>query len=250
LTGGDRGQGVPIAQAGWNAEHLGRITLEVDDDGVRVVDLTLEAVPESAPADPAVLAELAACEDDLDAWLDEPVAWLPEPVPHSRTADSAVARLTAEALLADRPGEIGVLIAAHCQTGLPSGTVRRRAVWAATSSPGNTANATLTGAQVRAMLRRGLSQEFARTISRTFRGLPYGRLQVVGAYVDGDRVLVGDEPLDDARTYAVTGSDLELSSYGTLVDQTPDDLVVHAPAILPEILEAYLRNRFPLPDHG
>ena len=57
-TGGDPGQGTPIAQAGWNAEHLGRITLEVDEDGVRVVDLRVEAVPESAPADPVVLAEL------------------------------------------------------------------------------------------------------------------------------------------------------------------------------------------------
>ena len=44
LTEGDRDQGLPIAQAGWNAEHLGRITLEVDEDGVRVVDMRLEAV--------------------------------------------------------------------------------------------------------------------------------------------------------------------------------------------------------------
>jgi 2',3'-cyclic-nucleotide 2'-phosphodiesterase (5'-nucleotidase family) len=244
LTEGDRSQGVPIAQAGWKAEHLGRIVLEVDEGGVRVVDMTLEAVPESAPPDPVVVAELEACDRDLDTWLDEPVAHLPDAVPHG-AADSALARLTAAALLAGRPGEIGVLMAAHCQAGLPAGTVTRRAVWAATSSPGNAAQATLTGAQVRAMLRRGLSEEFAATTSRTFRGRPYGRLQVVGVHVDGDRVLVGDEPLDDARRYRVTGSDLELSPYGTLVDQTPDDLVVHAPAILPELLEAYLRDRFP-----
>ena len=248
LTEGDRDQGLPIAQAGWNAEHLGRITLEVDEDGVRVVDMRLEAVPESAPGDPVVLAELEACDRDLDAWLDEPVAWLPDPVPHSESADSAVARLTAEALLARRPGDIGVLMAAHCRAGLPAGTVTRRDVWAATSSPGNLATATLTGAQVRAMVRRGQSEEFATTRARTFRGLPYGRLGVVGVDVDGDRVLVGDEPLDDARAYAVTGSDLELSPYGTLVERRPDDLVVHAPAILPEILEAHLRDRFPVPD--
>ena len=250
LTEGDLGQGTPIAQAGWNAEHLGRITLEVDEDGVRVVDMRLEAVPESAPGDPVVLAELEACDHDLDAWLDEPVAWLPDPVPHSDTVDSAVAALTAEALLARRPGDIGVLMAAHCRAGLPAGTVTRRDVWAATSSPGNLATATLTGAQVRAMVRRGLSEEFATTRARTFRGLPYGRLGVVGVDVDGDRVLVGDELLDDARAYAVTGSDLELSTYGTLVEQRPDDLVVHAPAILPEILEAYLRDHFPVPSHA
>ncbi len=36
LAEGDRNQGVPIAQAGCFAKHLGRIRLEVDDAGVRV----------------------------------------------------------------------------------------------------------------------------------------------------------------------------------------------------------------------
>jgi hypothetical protein len=40
----------------------------------------------------------------------------------------------------------------------------------------------------------------------------------------------------------VAGSDLELSIYGLLVDIESDDLVVHAPTILPELLEDYLRN--------
>jgi 2',3'-cyclic-nucleotide 2'-phosphodiesterase (5'-nucleotidase family) len=243
LTEGDRNQGVPIVQAGWNAEHLGRVRLEVDADGTRVVDMRLEAVAESEPADPAVLAEIAACERDLEAWMAAPVADLAEPVAHSEVADSPVALLVIESMLADRPGELGVLMAAHCRAGLPAGTITRRDVWTATSSPGNTATATLTGRQVRAMLLRGLSEEFATTRSRTFRGLPYGRLQVVGASVDGDGVLLGDEPLDDDREYAVTGSDLELSPYGTLVDRAPADLVVHAPTILPEILERHLRTR-------
>ncbi len=49
LTEGERGQGVPIAQAGWKAQHLGRVRLEVDRDGVRVVDMTLEAVDRGRP---------------------------------------------------------------------------------------------------------------------------------------------------------------------------------------------------------
>ena len=60
LDGGDLDHGVPIAQAGCFAEQLGRVLLEIDADGVRVVDLSVEAVPEDAATDPAVLAELAA----------------------------------------------------------------------------------------------------------------------------------------------------------------------------------------------
>lgn len=241
LTEGDRGQGVPIAQAGWKAQHLGRVRLEVDRDGVRVVDMTLEAVGETAPADPAVLAEVDVCEGDLDAWMAEPVVELPAPVPLD-APDSPVGRLVVQALLAQAPADLGVLMSAHCTAGLPAGQVTRRHVWAATSSPGNLARATLSGAQVRHLLLRGRSEEFVTSAPRTFRGQPYGHLQYVGAHVDGDTVHVGGAPLDDARTYRVTGSDLELSPYGTLVGETPPDLEMWTPTILPEILESHLRS--------
>ena len=51
---------------------------------------------------------------------------------------------------------------------------------------------------------------------------------------------VGGRPLEDGASYRVTGSDLELSSYGRLVETEPEDLRVQVPAILPELLESYL----------
>ncbi len=242
LTEGDRGQGLPIVQAGAFAEHLGRVRLEVDEDGVRVVDVRLEEVAEDGPADPAVLAELAACERDLDRWLDERVGHLPEPAGHDPAGVSHVARLTTAALLADRPGDLAVLIAAHFTAGLPAGAVTRGDVWAATSSPGNPATATLSGAEVRGMLARGLSEEYARTVPRTFRGRPYGLLQVHGAHLDGPDVVVAGQRLDDERRYRVTATDLELSTYGGLLTADPKDLEVHPHQILPEVLESHLRR--------
>lgn len=242
LDGGDLEQGVPIAQAGCHGEHLGRILLDVDPagDGVRVVDVRVEPVPEAAPADPVVLAETARAEADLEAWLDEPVGQLPEPAGHDLDG-SPVATLVCAALLDHYPADLGVLIAAHCEQGLPSGSVRRRDVWAATSSPGNPATATLTGAEVRAMLTRGLSDEYAVHAPRTFRHRPFGRLQVVGASVGADgSIQVRGEPLDDERRYRVTGSDLELATYGGLVAQDPDDVRHDVSVILPEVLETYL----------
>lgn len=242
LTEGDRGQGIPIAQAGWNAEHLGRIRLEVDDAGVRVADMTLEAIDATATADPVVLAEIEACECDLDAWMAEPVAELAGPVPLD-APDSPVARLVVKALLVQAPADLGVLMGAHLTAGLPAGVVTRRHVWTATSSPGNLARATLTGAQVRHLLLRGRSEEFVTAVPRTFRGQPYGHLQYVGADVHEDQVYVGGTPVDVERTYRVTGSDLELSPYGGLVGKTPADLELRTPEILPEILESHLRTR-------
>ncbi len=246
LTEGDRSQGVPIAQAGCHGEHLGRILLEVAPDGrVEVVDMRLEPVPESAPGDPAVLAELARCEDDLAAWLAVPVGVLPEPLGYQVTGDSPVVRLTASALLHHRPADVGMLIGGHCTAGLPAGTVTRHDVWHATSSPANLATGTLSGAELSTMLGRGLTEEYAAATPRVFRGRPRGLLHVVGARLHRGRVLVGERLLQEDRRYRVTASDLELSPYGALVDREPADLEVHTETILPEVLESYLSARLP-----
>ncbi len=242
LDRGDRTEGLPIAQAGWRGEHLGRIRIEVGDDGVRVVDLTVEEVGEDAPADPVVVAEHAACERDLETWLAEHVGHLDEPAPVAQPENPA-ALLLLEALLHRAPADLGVLMSVHVQEGLPAGPVTRGHVWEATSSPGNLTTATLTGAEVRRMIARGLTEEFRTHTSRGSRGRPFGALQVIGAEVVGDRVLVGGEPLDDARTYRVTGSDLEFSAYGLLLDTRPDSYETRLPEILPELLESYLRSR-------
>ncbi len=160
------------------------------------------------PTDPAVLDELAACERDLEAWLAEPVAVLEDAVPWQELNDSAVASLVAEALLAAHPGDVGMLIAGHCTAGLPAGKVTRDAIWTATSSPGNAATASVTGAVLRAMVLKGVSEEYSTTVPRTFRGRPYGALHLVGGKISDGELYVGDAPVDDTRLYRVTGSDL------------------------------------------
>jgi 2',3'-cyclic-nucleotide 2'-phosphodiesterase (5'-nucleotidase family) len=246
LGEGDFTQGIPIVQAGCYGERLGRVAVDVSPaKEVSVLDVRHDEVGNDWPADQRVLDELEACERDLDTWLHEPVGKLEEPVDWSEIHDSDIARLTARALLATHPGDVGVLVAGHCTGGLPVGTVTRGDLWAATSSPGNAATATMAGAALRAMVRKGTSEAYVKTVPRTFRGRPYGALHLAGAELRGDELVVGDAPVQDDRRYQVTGSDLELSVYGLLVDVESDDLVVHAPAILPELLEDYLRERHP-----
>ena len=135
-----------------------------------------------------------------------------------------------------------MLIPVHVTAGLPAGQVTRGHVWEATSSPGNLTTATLTGAEVRRMLERGPRRSSGPT-PHAGRGAALRR--PAGGRWGGRRRRCGSaaQSLEDDRTYRVTGSDLELSVYGTLVDQTPEDLDVRVPAILPELLESYLRSR-------
>lgn len=204
LADGDLTQGVPIVQAGCFGERLGRVTLDITAAGVRVVDVRHEVVAEDWPADPAVLVELTACERDLEAWLDEPVGALDKAAPWQELQGSEVTRLVIEAMLATYPGDVGMLVAGHCTTGISAGRVTRGDVWAATSSPGNAATGSMTGAALRAMVLIGVSEKYATTVPRTFRGRPYGTLHLVGAEVRDGELYVDGTPVDDSHRYRVT----------------------------------------------
>lgn len=240
--GNEKIQGIPVFQADCYGRRLGRIVLDVSPDGVRIAEVHQEVVAEEWPADPAVLDELAACERDLAAWLDEPVGKLRDAASFDPVYDSGVTRLLIEALLDAYPADVGLLIAGHCETGLPAGVVTRGELWAATSSPGNAATATMTGAALRELVLKGVSAEYAETVPRVFRGRPFGALHLVGAELRDSELYIGDAPVDPDRVYRVTSSDLELSTYGLLLAAEPDDLVVHTPVILPELLEAYVHQ--------
>ncbi|MEV0839094.1 5'-nucleotidase C-terminal domain-containing protein [Actinocatenispora sera] len=241
--GEHRPNAVPIVQAGNFAEHLGRVRLSVDDGRVSVVQTTTEPVPADAPRDPTVLAELAACERDLAGWLADPVGTLPGGAELTAGTGSAMVLLLAEAVRAVFPVEVAVVYPVHCAAGIAAGAVARGDVWRATSSPANAAVATLTGAQLREMLRRGATAEQAGRQPRAFRGRALGYLHAVGVTAAGDRILVGAEPLDDARRYRVAGTDVELLPYGGLVDTVPADLTLDTSRILPELLTEYLVAR-------
>ncbi|RNI22865.1 bifunctional metallophosphatase/5'-nucleotidase [Flexivirga caeni] len=238
LPDGDRA-GLPIVQAGNYAEHLGRVRVQIEDGRVEVVSMTVEEIASGGPQDPAVLQEVSAAECDLEQWLAEPIG-------SSQGADfdpltgGGAARLMAAALLARHPADVGVIFPAQLDAGLSTGVVRRCDLWALTSSPANAATATVTGAQLRRMALSGATDENAARSPRFLRGRSFGKLVMVGAEITDGEVLVGGERVRDDRVYRVTGCDIELSTYGGLFTAEPDDLVLHTPDILPEILEAYL----------
>ncbi|HET9501531.1 MAG TPA: 5'-nucleotidase C-terminal domain-containing protein [Marmoricola sp.] len=238
---GRRDRGVPMAHAGCFGQFLGRIVVEIGDS-VQVVSMTLEEVPESTAPDPAVVAELVRAEADLQDWLDETVGSLPAPAPHGDGATTAAAELMLSALLHRCPADVGLLVTGTLEAGLPAGTVRRRDVYAACSSPGNPATAQVPGRLLRSMLLRGASCEYGELAPRVFRGRRYQGLTTAGARVVDGVVLIGDRELDDAATYTVTATDLELGHYGRLVDTDVPGVRLDTSLIMPEVLEAHLRG--------
>jgi 5'-nucleotidase len=195
LPEGDRVGSVTIAQAGCFAEHLGRI--DVVDGEVHVS--TIE-VGEDVPQHPAVLAEIAAAEADLDASLDEVIAELEEPLDAQWIAEMLRERMDAEVGLATS--------AVVLDEPLPVGPLRRRELWEVCHSTANPGVVQLTGAQLAHMIQRGNDAQFQQTTDNPLRGRPRGPLHVAG----------NASGLDPDRIYVVAATDYELERYGRLVE--------------------------------
>jgi 5'-nucleotidase len=212
---------VLIVQAGEQAQHLGLV--EVGDHGLRA---SVTAVSDDVPPHPAVLAEEAAIEPEVAAYLDEVVGELDGPL-----GRPAAARWLAEVLRERMDADVALVTPGQAFTHeLPGGALRRGDLWRACDSSANPGVATMTGEQLLAVLERGRDPEFARTTARPLRGRERGVLQVSPA--------IDPEP---GRTYRVAGSDWELEPYGGLVEAAWGLRARYDfPTIIREAIEEYL----------
>lgn len=232
--------GVPIAQAGNYAEHLGRVVLDVTADGVAVQSMRLESVDTEVEPDQRVLDAISEQEAKIEDWLAEPVATLPAGADYNPADGGGIARLLATAIHRSRSADVTLLYPAQCDAGLAPGEVTRGDIWAATSSPANASAIPVSGRRLRSMLQIGLSADNAARTPRLFRGRQLGRLVVIGAEIADGEILVAGRPLDENEIYRVCGTDVEVSSYGGLLSDNSPDTEIFVPQIMPELLEAYL----------
>jgi hypothetical protein len=100
LPEGERIGGVLVAQAGQFGEHIGRI--EIDGDSITA---TVEPVPADTAHDPAIAAEAARVEDEVAAYLAEPLGTIDRPLDAAFVAEILRLRMHADiGLFAEGPG--------------------------------------------------------------------------------------------------------------------------------------------------
>jgi 2',3'-cyclic-nucleotide 2'-phosphodiesterase (5'-nucleotidase family) len=209
--------GILVAQAGCYGDHIGRIEI----DGDRIV-ASVEQVPEDTEPHPAVLAEAAAVETEIEALLAEPLGTIDEPLD---------ARAIAEILRVRAGAEIGLYSDGQTPAVLPAGVVTRGALWEASETPANPGLTRMTGDQLLELLERGNDPTFQAGTPRPLRGRPRGRLELVGA---------APEP---GRKYLVASTDWELGIFSGYV---PEDwqlqIEYEFPLIVREAIEEHLRG--------
>jgi hypothetical protein len=107
--------------------------------------------------------------------------------------------------------------------------------------------ANLTGAQLVALIAKGLDPVFAAERPRVLRYQPRGIISLSGAVVRGGRLLIGGQPVAPERLYRVVATDWELDTSGGYAEADWHLSVTYDfPTIVREALETYLQAHRPV----
>lgn len=247
LPQGERVGDVMIAQAGEYAQHLGRVDLLWEGDRLLVERATVEPVPHTVTPSASVLEEARVLENEAARFLNEIVGELAEPLDLAHDRECGVGDFMADVLRERTQAEVALVTAGQAFTGpLPAGPLARLTLWEVCPSPANPTVARMTGAQLVAVVARGLDPQFARDTPRPLRGSPRGLMHLSGATVRDGRLFVGDAPVEADRVYLVGGSDWELEPDGGYTDAAWGlDASLDTSVILREAAETYLAHHRP-----
>ena len=202
-----------VLQAGCFGRYLGRLDLDVAEDGTLVAfsgDVTHVGL--DLPEEPAVRAIVAGYAAQLDAVRRRPVGTAAAAIGNEgcRIGECALGDLVADAMLAStHRAEIALMNGGGLRTGLPGGTLTLGDVLVALPYGNTLATLTLTGADVRAALANGLGKVGRGAFPQV------AGLRVVWRPDPADPVVSIDvrqpdgayAPLDPARRYLVVTND-------------------------------------------
>lgn len=216
-----------IAQAGEYAEHLGRVDLDIAEDGTVIrADAQVLPIAEHTPPDAAVTQAIQALCQEMAELQSEEVGSLAQATPVAYYGNSPVANLVADALKAWGGAEIGLISGGAVQHGLPAGPVNRGHLGKAVAAPLNPVVSEVPGLVLRKALERAITPEVVSLHPRGLRGAPLGVPGLSGVRVVLDpsapvgrrigEVWINANPLEDARLYSVAHSDLEIDQLSSL----------------------------------
>jgi 2',3'-cyclic-nucleotide 2'-phosphodiesterase (5'-nucleotidase family) len=248
LPEGERIGEVTLAQAGQYAEHLGRVDLRWDGARLQVERVSVLAVTEQVPPAPHVVAEVATAEADLTHAMEEIIGELAAPLDFAWDRECGTGNLVADMLREYLRAEIGLAGAVNAiATDLPAGPLRRGTLWEHCGSSANPGVTELTGAQLRALVARGLDPVLAAERPRMLRFQPRGIFSLSGATVRAGELWVGGEPVVPERLYRVAATDWELdASLGYARAEWGHQVTYDFPTIVREALEPYLQRHRPI----
>ncbi len=245
LPQGERSGATLIAQAGEKATVLGRVDLWLDPTSklpVRAVARLVELDAEPDPLDrvPAVDSACARLVERAEAAMGRVVGRVTAPLePRSDWRSSTAGSWIADCMRARTGADVALHNRGGIRSSLPAGDVTRRDLYELVPFANHLVTMTLSGAELRAVLERALARGSRSALEGS--GL---LVCLVPPTPDDDAVLaavlVGTEPLDDARDYRVTTNSFLAAGGDGYVELEAGRERVEDPILLRELLEECL----------
>lgn len=191
-----------VVQAKGYGEYLGRLDLVIDEG--RVVDHRYALIPmdESVPEDAAVAAVVAEYQNRLDDAIKRVVGVAEIPLNGERedvrSGETNLGNAITDAMRLVSGAPIALHNGGGIRASIDAGPITLEEVLQVLPFGNEVATLELTGGQLRQILQRSVAE------SKPFGGfLHVSGLTIVAADGKLTSVMVGDEPLDDGKTYTV-----------------------------------------------
>ncbi len=199
--------GVIICQAGSSAENLGQLDLTVDHDSVTSFDgklITPWAVPNTGQTELAKLVR--EFTDKVDAEYGEVVGTLAGDWKRNGSSESAIGSFVADAIREGTSADLAVTNSSGIRKDMHAGPVKKLDLFEISPFRNYLSTFPIKGSSLRELLQRHVASLAEGKSPIQFSGVTctWKRLEGRGVL---QSVLVGREPLDDAKSYTFGTSD-------------------------------------------
>ena len=258
LVHGEERNGVLIAQAGQEAEALGRLDLTLDPATGHVLDrsATVLDVPADEPMDPAVVAAVAAAQAVAETAGTRPVGHLTSPLELNHFSEFSLGNVAADALREHFGAGAAIVSGGLMRHAIPAGSLTFGQLDVAFPTTASPCLSEVRGEQIRAALERGLSPEAGRRLHPALDGAPMGFPQISGLTVWYDpaglpgqrvrRVKVQGKLLVSNRIYRLAHTAAETLPGAGCLELESGQGNVRNGLLLCEVVEEYIRKHTPL----
>ncbi|WP_177167991.1 bifunctional metallophosphatase/5'-nucleotidase [Marininema mesophilum] len=245
-----------IAAAGKFGEHVGHVTVEMEQGTRRIMGMSARCLPvEKIKADRGIEQKILQYGKSAQYALAKPILQLQEPLPIDWNEESALGNLLADGLLAWMDADCSLVNAGQLLGGLEMGDVSRGRLHEICPHPINPCRMRLSGQSIRLTLEQALVKEFKnrRIKGFGFRGEQLGTINMAGIEATYDlsappmerlrEVMIKGVPLEDKKRYQVATIDMFTFGVGYLEMEKGEEIEYFLPEFLRDVLAHQLQQK-------
>jgi 2',3'-cyclic-nucleotide 2'-phosphodiesterase/3'-nucleotidase len=229
-----------IAKTGFGGRNVGRVDLEFQNKKLTHMDAQLIPVKDVQPALDVTKVVIPFQEQALDK-MDETVGEATDFLPYSRTDESPLADVIADAFREKGKTQIALQNVGGIRAQIPRGKIHWGDVFEVLPFQNTLVTLKLTGAQIKKTLERGLVPSVGMV---AISGI---RVQFDPKKPDGQRVVsllrTDGTPVEDARLYSVATNDFVLAGGDGFTELPKATDIADSRILLRDVLVAYIKDR-------